>query len=286
MKKTLRSFTAILLLAVILLSAFTAKSQQTLIQVNGWNAYVHVPSDYSTSKVYPTIIEFPGLGEVGTNASLVIEYGPGAYIAQGWNGNVTVGSNTVEFIVISLQPAAAYPAVSLTNAALASLKSLYKIDPNNIFLTGYSEGGWCSSMFVSSDPVGGPYTYASQIKAICTVEGVKPDDNADYPNGFTGFALSGGKDLCLEQLYDGRDGNTVVTDMNNTKANSAFFYQTDFSGGGHCCWSEFYGGGGTTPTAFPVFGTTQTIYQWFAGLVTSSSSSSTPVISSATTATG
>ena len=263
MKKTVQTLLGVMLLAIILLTSNTAKSQQSLIQVNGWNAYVHLPSDYSTSKVYPTIIEFPGLGEVGTNASLVIEYGPGAYIAQGWNGNI----GSVEFIVISLQPSAAYPAVSITNTAIASLKTLYKIDPNNLFLTGYSEGGWCASMFASSDPVGGPYTYASQIKAICTVEGVKPDDNADYPYGFIGFAKNGGKDLCLEQINDGRDGGTVVNEMDSTVANSAYFYQTDFSGGGHCCWSEFYGGGGTAPTSFPVFGTTQTIYQWFASLV-------------------
>src|ERR1700748_877951 len=129
MKKHLH-FQCITLSIVFILLANIAKSQQSLIQVNGWNAYVHLPSDYSTSKVYPTIIEFPGLGEVGTNASLAIEYGPGAYIAQGWNGNV----GSVEFIVISLQPAAAYPAVSLTNTAIASLKSLYKIDPSNLFL--------------------------------------------------------------------------------------------------------------------------------------------------------
>src|SRR5580698_9872091 len=124
MKKPIHSLLRAVLLIIVTAFVFIhpAKAQQSLIQVNGWNAYVHLPSDYTTSKVYPTIIEFPGLGEVGTDASLVIEYGPGAYIAQGWNGNV----GSVEFIVISLQPSASYPAVSLTNTAIASLKSLYK----------------------------------------------------------------------------------------------------------------------------------------------------------------
>ena len=65
-------------------------AQQSLINVQGWNAYVHLPWDYSLNPTatYPTIIFFPGLGEVGKTASLVIKNGPGAYITQGWNGNV------------------------------------------------------------------------------------------------------------------------------------------------------------------------------------------------------
>ena len=98
MKKPLRSFIGgVLLLIAVSLLTNPAKAQQTLISVNGWNAYVHVPADYNSpanaSKAFPTILFFPGVGEVGTNASAVILNGPGAYITQGWNGNVLVGSD-------------------------------------------------------------------------------------------------------------------------------------------------------------------------------------------------
>ena len=244
---------------------YSLKSQQTLTQINGWNAYVHLPANYTTTtNNYPTIIFFPGLGEVGTNASAVIANGPGAYLTQGWNGNVLVDGNTVEFIIISLQPPAAYPAEVFINDKIQLIKSLYRVDPNRLYLTGLSHGGWCSTTFVTGDAYGGPYTYASQIAAVVEVEGVKPDDNSPYPNLFDNFALSGGKLLGFEQVLDGRDIQTRVNRMNATIANSAIYVQTNFGGGGHCCWNQFYGGQGTQPGNFFLGGVTQNLYQWLA----------------------
>src|ERR1700748_3131739 len=115
MKSKFILFSKQLLFTILMLISVSTKCQQSLIQVNGWNAYVHLPSDYTTSKTYPTIIFFPGAGEIGTNASLVIANGPGAYITQGWNGNIAIGTDTAKFIVISLQPPSGYPAESLIN---------------------------------------------------------------------------------------------------------------------------------------------------------------------------
>ena len=134
-------------------------SQQTLTQITGWNAYVHLPATYGTgNRCYPTIIFFPGLGEVGTNAAAVISNGPGAYIAQGWNGNVLVDGSTVEFIVISLQTPSAYPTEPTINQRIQTIKSLYRVDNNRLYLTGLSHGGWCSTTFVTGDAASGPYT--------------------------------------------------------------------------------------------------------------------------------
>ena len=242
------------------------QSQQSLINVTGWNAYVHLPSSYASNptKNYPTIIFFPGLGEVGTNANAVISNGPGAYIAMGWNGNVNVDGNTVEFIVISLQTAQSYPVESTMNDKLQILKGLYRIDSNKLYLTGLSHGGWCSSTFVSGDNYGGPYTFASQIAAVVTVEGVQPADNQPYPNMMDNFAWSGGRYLGFEQVNDFRDTRTVVDRMNLTVPNSAIYVKTNFGGGGHCCWSYFYGGQGRQPENFTLDGISQNIYQWMA----------------------
>lgn len=240
-------------------------SQQTLTQINGWNAYVHLPASYSSSSAsYPTIIFFPGLGEVGTNASAVISNGPGAYIAQGWNGNVLVDGRTIEFIVISLQTPSAYPSESTINQRIQTIKSLYRVDNNRLYLTGLSHGGWCSTTFVTGDPLGGPYNYASQIAAVVEVEGVIPDDNSPYPNLFDNFALSGGRLLGFEQAYDNRGMPTRINRMNATRANSGIYVQTNFGGGGHCCWNQFYGGQGVQPGNFLLDGKTQNLYQWLA----------------------
>src|SRR5690606_40442838 len=60
---------------------------------------------------------------------------------------------------------------------LQTIKSTYRVDDNNFFLTGLSHGGWSASTFVSGDAYGGPYNYADQIAAVVTVQGVTPNDN-------------------------------------------------------------------------------------------------------------
>src|SRR5689334_7446420 len=258
----LRSF---LLCSSFLFLTRTIQSQQSLINIGGWNAYVHLPASYnSTTQSYPTIVFFPGLGEVGTNASALIANGPGAYITQGWNGNVVVDGNTVEFIVISLQPPAAYPVESVINQKLQYIKSNYRVDLNRLYLTGLSHGGWCSTTFVTGDPLGGPYTYAGQIAAVVEVEGVTPDDNSPYPDLFDNFAKAGGKLLGFEQVNDNRGVPTRVNRMNATVPGSAIFVPTNFGGGGHCCWEQFYGGRGTQPGVFSLGGVNQNLYQWLA----------------------
>lgn len=238
---------------------------QTLKVIDGWNAYVHLPASYNTgSQTYPTIIFFPGTGEVGTTASLVINNGPGAYITQGWNGNVSVDGATVEFIVISLQPSAQYPTEPLIDKKIQAIKSLYRVNPNKLYLTGLSHGGWCASTYVTGDPQGGPYTYASQIAAVVEVQGVTPDDNKPYPDLFDNFVKSGGKFLGFEQRLDNRGVPTRVNRMNATVPGSAIYVQTSFGTGGHCCWEQFYGGKGVQPGNFLLGGVTQNLYQWMA----------------------
>jgi hypothetical protein len=239
---------------------------QFLTTVNGWNAYVHLPDDYNSnpSTYYPTIIFFPGLGEVGTTASKVIQNGPGAYIAQGWNGNVTASSTTVKFIVISLQPSSAYPTEFSMNSRLSILKSTYRIDTTKMHLTGLSHGGWCASTFVTGDALGGPFTYAGQVASVVNVQGVTPNDNTPYPNLFDNFADVGGRYLGFEQVNDGRYIDVITNRMNARVPNSGIWVSTNFGNGGHCCWNQFYGGQGVQPTAFTLDGISQNIYQWMA----------------------
>ncbi len=258
-------FTVLIFLATIF-SVCKVSAQQSLINVGGWNAYVHLPWDYNANPTtqYPTIIFFPGLGEVGTTASKVIANGPGAYIAQGWNGNVKIGIDSVKFIIISLQPPSAWPWEVTVDPKIQILKSLFRIDSKKLHLTGLSMGGWVSTTFVTGDPLGGPYKYASQVATVVEVEGVRPDDNQPYPTLFNNFATTGGKLLGFEQVNDGRDILTRTNQMDNIKPSSGIYVSTNYSGGGHCCWEEFYGGKGHIPNTFLLDGINQNIYEWMA----------------------
>ncbi len=278
MEKKWRGLVAMVCTVLLFLTTNTGKAQQSLTQINGWNAYVHLPAGYATSGLYyPTIIFAPGIGEVGTNANAVIANGPGAYISQGWNGNVTIDGTTVEFIVISIQPPTAFPTEATYNQRIQTIKNTYRVDPQRLYLTGLSHGGWMSSTFVTGDPYGGPYTYASQIAAVVTVQGMIPDDNSPYPNLFDNFALSGGRYLGFEQTNDGRDTRRVVDRMNAARPNSAIYVQTSFGNGGHCCWNQFYGGQGVTPGVFNLGGINQNLYQWLARQTLASATNIPPV---------
>ena len=257
-------FTVLIFLATIF-SVCKVSAQQSLINVGGWNAYVHLPWDYNANPTtqYPTIIFFPGLGEVGTTASKVIANGPGAYITQGWNGNVKIGIDSVKFIVISLQPPSAWPWEVNVDPKIQILKSLFRIDSKKLHLTGLSMGGWVSTTFVTGDPLGGPYKYASQVATVVEVEGVRPDDNQPYPTLFNNFAATGGKLLGFEQVNDGRDILTRTNQMDNIKPSSGIYVSTNYSGGGHCCWEQFYGGKGHIPNTFLLDGINQNIYEPF-----------------------
>lgn len=249
-----------------LLLSGSAFSQQTLTTVNGWNAYVHLPWDYDAhpDKSYPTIIFIPGLGEVGTNSAALISNGPGAYIKQGWNGNIKVGEDSVKFIIISLQPPSAWPSFPTIDDKLSRLRNSYRMDPSRTHLTGLSMGGWASMCFVTADPMGGPYYYASQIATVVSIEGVQASDNAPWPNKFDNMAIYGGKMLNFEQINDYRKGDLAVARMNNTIPGSASYIKTNYGGGGHCCWEQFYGGNGVEPNKFVIERVSQNIYEWMA----------------------
>ncbi|HRO06075.1 MAG TPA: PKD domain-containing protein [Ferruginibacter sp.] len=230
--------------------------------INGWNAVVHLPNDYHLNlRKYPTIIFFPGLGEVGTNINALKSNGPTAYLINGgWNGNVYVDGDTVKFIVISLQPPSSFPSASATDSRIQILKSLYRIDPYRMHLTGLSHGAWMASMYVSADPVGSTNLYyAPQVATVVNVQGVQPYSTYEP---MAHFARSG-KYLAFEQTQDFRDLVNMTNYMNSVRAGSAIYKSTNYGGGGHCCWDKFYGKS-AAPERNVIEGINQNIYEWMA----------------------
>lgn len=224
------------------------QAQQTLTQINGWNAYVHLPASYNdgSNRSYPCIININGTGEVGSNPAGALAYGPGARIASGWNGNFTLGPGTIEFIVISLQPTILWPVETAIDTRIETIKATYRT--NKIFGTGMSMGGWCWMTYAM--------IYPNKLAGICSNQGVIANDNQPWPDLFDAFAIAGGSMLNIEQTNDGRGGQQVVDRMNQARPGSAVFVLTTYGNSGHCCWQSGY------TLVLPVI--TMTMTEWIA----------------------
>ena len=251
----MKTFVTLALKALILFAfstAFSSKSfsQQTLTTINGWNAYVHLPDNYNStgSQKYPTIIFFPGTGEIGTNASLLLNYGPSHFISQGSNLNsFVVNGQTIKPIIISLQPTYLYPQPWVLNIMFDSIIARWRVDPNHFNLTGLSMGGFCGDNFVTESVAN-----ARRINAMVNMSAVM----INYPvTNYSYYALSGGKVWWFEGTYDNRGMNVMADTMNKYVAGSARY--TSYVGG-HCCWNTWYDPAYTEN----VNGQNWNIYQW------------------------
>ena len=206
-------------------------------QVQGWNYLATMPIGYNSQETYPTLIFFPGLGEIGTNVNKLKYNGPHAYISNSF-------TPLPNFIIISLQPITAYPSATDMNIRINLLKSLYNIDNSRLNFTGLSHGGWCAITMVQNSN--------SLARTITTVEGVQPGDQNFNPDT---LALKDfeGVYVCFEQQNDYRRGDVII----NYLGLPSLYIITNFGGGGHCCWSSFYG-----PNPYNFQELNGNLYQW------------------------
>ncbi|HCF62805.1 MAG TPA: hypothetical protein DEU93_00400, partial [Chitinophagaceae bacterium] len=221
--------------------------------INSWNAIVHLPDTYySGVDSFPMIVFFPGLGEVGTDIEDLRANGPHKYIENGdWNGNSVVDGDTVKFIVVSIQPPSSYPNTSTIDTRIQTLLSTYRA--NKLHLTGLSHGSWCASTYVADYP---------NVTSVVNVQGVQPFNTVDYVTEFTPFVNAGGKYLGIEQVSDFRDISNLISALNSIQTGSGIYVQTNYGGGGHCCWGEFYGDSDAPQNLY----NSENIYQWMARL--------------------
>lgn len=219
-------------LTLLLSSSLLVNAQQYLTKIDGWNAYVHLPDEYNDSlqKTYPLICYIPGLGEVGTDASKLLVYGPSKYIAEGHSMQFMVNGKLVKPIVISLQPSAAWPNAYTINKKIDSLFARFRIDQQRVNVTGLSMGGWSWNNYVD----GYSPAYTNRITSIVSLGALAPDNTI---SNMRHFALAGGKIWGFEGNQDLR-GMEVIRDTMNKYVPASVRYTIYI--GGHCCWNTFY----------------------------------------------
>lgn len=226
------------------LIAFVAYPQTETGKVGDWNYIATLPANYDSTLKYPTVIFFPGLGEVGTDINKLKLNGVHAYN--------NVASSLPGFIIFSLQPLTSYPTQSDIISRINCLEAYYAIDKSKVNLTGLSHGGWCSITAVQWGAI--------DVNTITTVEGVQPTNASFFPDT---EALKNCNSfyLCFEQKNDYRKGDYIVNYLNSKLPGQATYITTNFGNGGHCCWGNFYGNGNTEPDKFSELGN-KNIYEF------------------------
>src|ERR1700754_501243 len=228
----------------VLALASTAQRTTYDTTISGWNARV----TYDPSKVDRSegIMYFPGAGEVGTDPSKLLIYGPHYWMQNGWDGAVVLGNGTHYPIYISLQP----PSQSVLTGPnikvrIDAILARFKIKRKAFYLTGPSAGGFASWTFVTYQPTAGDHSYGDMVTAIMCPESVKPNSQQAatpaYPQNTVQWIQRGKYALGFNQINDGgRDMQTYYSAMNAVAPGAATYYSTDFGGGSHCCFQEFW----------------------------------------------
>lgn len=243
--------------------------------INGWVARVIVKQnhDYSTDST-EGLIDFGGLGEVGTDTAKLSINGYGYWISRArWDGSVVLPSGTHHPIIIVVQAAAAWQGASVVETRINSILGRWRIKRRAVHLSGLSMGGWMSTTQVMSD-AGSPYTRAFRITSVVESGGVIPNNLSPYPNLLDNFADYGAKGfggnlLSFQQDLDGRDALARVNRM-NTNHSGSYYIQTNFGSRGHSNFNDHYNPNTTNwttsnaevTTTTPAGGLNMSMAQW------------------------
>lgn len=261
-----------------------------------FNGRVHVPIGFYSQPTWKWdgIIFFVGQGEIGTSPALMQINGPSNYLKSGWNGIITVNTTqTKSPVIVTLQEPSFYHPQQMERVVDSVISNLHMF-PGNVHLCGISLGSQVANQLVMYQNVNGVSLYGGKIRSIVNVVGEKPDQYGTglaYAACFAGWAATGGREAAFEQAFDFRDLKTIVDTLNYT-LNKSYYFQTNYGGGGHCCWKSEYGDStGSIPLTYNFGGRIQDVYQWMLtqGLDTNATFhtfSSTPPICSAGPDTG
>lgn len=243
------------------------------------NVCIFLPALYlsqpSTDSVQ-AIIFSPGLGEIGSDSTLIFRNGPMQYLQSGWDGSVTLGNGVHHPIIITIQEASTYLKPIFYDPVLDSILAHFRIFKHSVHETGLSQGGEVVNAHAIYQATSSDSSFGKKIRSIVNVEGVRPDNNYDatvYPTSFVPWAHNGGREWGFQQCQDSRDINTIVTTMNGAGMGTiAQYTPTCIGTGAHGYWNYYYGGylstgnGGDnttqTPNLWSFNGVSQNIYQW------------------------
>lgn len=248
-----------ILASLLLLCAISAQAQgpQQLIDIpyDFWSgatvkAWLYLPADYATStKKYPVVFFYHGVGEAGTNPYTVLNVGLPNLISNGMRPDNIVNpadGQPYSFIVVSPQHWSWSPSPLWLPYHIDWMKLNYRIDTNRIYVTGLSAGGQQS--------YGSAAMHDHVSKLIAAAVPMSPATVSPYNPSLVGqykiktWFFAGNSDGGYTQNAIGYNNDCNSQLPNSSRLN---LYQ-----GGHCCWNSYYDIAWKDPVA------NQSIYEW------------------------
>ena len=118
--------------------------QQQITRTGSYNYLLFLPDDYETQDKCPTILFLHGAGEKGSNLEYVKRHGVPRIVEE---------QPDFPFIAVSPQcPQGQYWSVPRLSTLLDEVESSYRVDPDRIYLTGISLGGFGTWRLAAAQP--------------------------------------------------------------------------------------------------------------------------------------
>lgn len=216
----------IALLAMLPLSAETQTARQSaqnferdIVKTVSANYLLYLPKGYDDdpAKKWPLMIFLHGSGERGDNLNKVKRFGPPALVEKG---------KEFPFIIVSPQcPHQGWWDVDMLNVFYDDMLEKYRVDPNRVYLTGISMGGFGTWEWAARNP--------EKFAAIAPVCGWGPEINYDKLKDMPIWAFHGDQD----QAVDLEKAQLVIDAVSEAGGAPEF---TVFEGVGHDSWDPAY----------------------------------------------
>ena len=184
---------------------------------------LYLPEDYSENadREWPLMLFLHGAGERGDDLSLVKKHGPPMHVEQGRN---------LPFILVSPQcPKGEIWKTDVLIALLDAVQEQYAVDPDRIYLTGLSMGGYGTWELAAS--------YPDRFAAIAPICGGGSRIWAWPLQGMPVWAFHGGDDPVVSP----EESKRLVEALKRSE-NEAEVKLTIYPDVGHASWIKAYDG--------------------------------------------